>query len=683
MATKASSLQQIVINPGVQPSTDRTSFATTHWTFSDKVRFRNGFPQKIGGWFSVLYDYGVWPNGICRTVYGAVINNNSLTLLGTHTDLYSLIGSRLTNITPILVATTAIANALETDYSTLANNPITTVSGSSTVTVADTNASKYARGDSITIAGSSAVGGIGAASINKVQVIRSVGTNTFTINTGTNATSSVTGGGASVVVKTGLITITDASHGQSDGDRVKITLAATTGGVTAAQINLEFIIRNKTTNTFDVMTGGVATSHVTGGGGAATLYQKQIPAGNKDESFGYGYGCGLYGVGLYGTALISTSGKSFPRIWSVDRFADSVIMTPGNQGGLYSWSGSSITAPALIANAPAAINYSFVSDNIVVTFGAGNVNNHIFASDQRDPTMWVSSETNQVYENYLEGAGRLKSHLSVSGVNLIFTDNQTYLFSYIGLPNIWSISLLSGEIGMISPRAGCVVKGVAYWMGQKNWYKWAGANIEIIPANTQPYSTIHQYVFNNLFQAQKSKCFCWYNEQFDEIWWHYPSAGSIECDKIARFNVSDLTWCPDTMDRTAAEYPIMVLANPRAIDKYGILYNHEVGCNADGQAMAFTLTSNQKTNGKNNVLLSGFVPDSIQVGDLTVGISTVRYPQSDTKVFDSTYTVTPTSEQIPIQIGGRLWTYTITGEVIDQNWICGAWSDFLQESAPN
>ena len=79
------------------------------------------------------------------------------------------------------------------------------------------------------------------------------------------------------------------------------------------------------------MTSGTASSAVTADGGGATVYYKQIPAGLVDEGNPSGYGAGLYGVGLYGTALTSSGARSYPRIWFMDRHADDIILTAGNQ----------------------------------------------------------------------------------------------------------------------------------------------------------------------------------------------------------------------------------------------------------------------------------------------------------------------------------------------------------------
>lgn len=689
MTTKVSELASIFCVPGVQPSTDKTAFATDHYTFSDKIRFVDGLPEKIGGWDSVVFANSNVAKGAMRTIFSITVSGRVITVLGTNEKLYAQIGSILTNITPLQAATVAIADSLATDYDTLANNPVTTVNGSPTVTIADSNAGSYKAGDLITLSGSSAVGGIGAATINAEHIIRTAGASSYTINTGTNATSSTSGGGASVVRASGLITVTAASHGQANGDRVKITLAAATGGIAAAAINLEFIIRNVTAGAFDIFTASTATSAVTAGGGAATLYQKEISDGQLNAILGQGYGMGLYGAGLYGLAKISTGGIALPRIWFADGYGETTILTPGNQGGVYSWAGSTSVAPALVANAPSAVNYAFVSNNILVTFGAGGIVNQVFGSDQDAITQWTASSTNQVFQDNIESAGRLISHVEVPSNTLIFTENQTYTFRYIGLPNIWEIKQKSYVVGIIAAMARCSVNNTAYWMDDKNFYMWGGGDIEIIPSNTDKQSTILSYVFDNLNFAQKSKCFAWYNPDFNEVWFHYPSSDSLECDRIARVSLHDYNWTPDTMERAAAEYPDIMLNTPRLSsydmdDDESTLYRHETGTDADGEAMAWTLTSNLRNTGKKDTTVDvGIIPDSIQTGDITLRFRGYLFPQSASTTYDNSYTVSPATERVTTLLNGRFWKYTWSGEELDQSWRMGDWQEYAQRGASN
>lgn len=680
MTTKPSQLIPIECLAGVEPVTDKTAFATKHYTFSDKIRFVNGLPEKIGGWILSPFANDAQISGTSRSVFSATINGRVYTLIGTNEKLYVQIGSVLTNITPLDSDTIAIANSLATHYATLANNPISVTSGSNVVTVTDSEAALFQIGDTVTLSGATTTGGILNTALNAAHVIRSIVGSTYTFRVASNASSTTTGGGASVVRSSGLITVTDATHGQDDGDRVKITLAADTGGILAVDINLEFLIRNVATNTFDIMTAGIATSSVTAAGGGATLYQQEIPIGLVNASFGQGYGMGKYGVGLYGVSKLSTAGQLYPRIWFFDRFANTIVMTPGNQTGLYQWDGDLTESPALVSGAPTAINYMFVSDNIVVTLGY-QVGNEIFACDQGNITQWTASSTNQVFQDDIEGAGRFLSHVSVNGTNLLFTENQTYTFKYVGLPLIWDIDLLEPNIGIIAPMSRVVAEGVAYWQDDDNFYKWEGGNVQVSPSNSNYQSTIYNYVFGNLNTTQKSKSFCWYNKEFNEIWYHYLSSDSNEPNRISRQNIKEQTWCPDTMNRTAVEYPIISLVNPRLIN-VGTLYKHELGTDDDSAPMEFRLKTNLRTGGKDTTTVVGIIPDSLQAGDLDLTIHSQLWPQATATMKEDILTIAPDTTYVPYTVNGRFWDYEWMGAELGQTWQLGSWQEYAQKGAP-
>jgi hypothetical protein len=344
---------------------ENTPLRALSYTDGKNIRFVDGEPRKIGG--SIVYEFaGNSISGCCRMLYGQSFDSRANYLYGTHSYLFHSVNTALTNITPLLTATTAIADSLDTNYSSLATNPFTTVDTSDTVTVALTGAATLLEeGDVITLSGSGAVNGIPNTDINKIHIVRSVATNSFTIVTATAATSSGTGGGGSVVFSCPIITVNATAHGQANGDRTKITGAATTGGIPDTEINAEHIIRGVTTNTFDIVLTTAATSSVSGGGGASTVYQKQIAAGQCDASAGVGYSAGQYSDGIYSSALSGTSVVP-PRIWSAAPFGDFAIMTPGQAGVVYTWDFDTDVAPVALSNAPTA-DYVFVFNSIVYT----------------------------------------------------------------------------------------------------------------------------------------------------------------------------------------------------------------------------------------------------------------------------------------------------------------------------
>lgn len=671
--TLASQIQELEIIPGVMPSTDATPTDIPCWANALHVRFdpNTGRVRKLGGWVANTFDYDAEIEGTVRTIYSVVINLKIYTIIGTNSYLYSLIGSDLANITPLDTSSEAAANSLATNYGTLANNPVTTTNGSKSIVLTDTSAAKYQVGDSYKLSGATTTNGIPDTEINATHIIRAIGANAVTVRVSSTASSSGSGGGASVVRSTGLITLTDAAHGLTNGQRVKVSAAVAAGGVTAPQINIEFIIRNVTTNTFDFMTAGFATSAVTAAGGAATVYYPQIDAGAVNQGLAQGYGAGLYGVGLYGTALVSSTGVTYPRIWFCDRFGDNIVLTPGNSGGAYIWDGDTDVAPALIPNAPTDINYLFVSDNILVTFGH-DVENEIFASDIGDIEEWTASSTNQVFQDVIEGAGRLISHAPVDGYNLIFTNQQTYTMKYIGGTAVWQILPLDPTIGLIGPMARVSVNGIAYWMGQQNFYMFRGGKVEVIPSNFSTQSTIWRYVFDDINMSQASKIFAWHNEEFDEIWFHYPTANSNECNRVARFSRVLMTWVPDQMDRTAGEYPDIILTNPR-LANVDILYTHESGNDDDELPMEFYATTRKYMSGTETAILAQVIPDSIMSGTIDFTVRSYNYPQSTVAMNDNTYSVTQSTEKVPIQINGRFGDYTIGGEELGQSFLMGKW----------
>lgn len=679
--TKISQYKPLDILAGVQPVTDEAEASTPHWTYAEKIRFLNGLPEKIGGFTSILLDNGETIKGKARSIFSTRFTNRIQTLIGTNLKLYNVTGSTLTNITPVSTSSIAAANSLDTMYGTLVSNPIATQNGSNTLTVSDAQASRFKVGDTIILSGATGGNGILAAALNTTHVIRSIGTGNYTVRISTNATGTGSIGGAAVNRSSGIIKVTSAGHGNSNGDRVKISGAANTGGILAADINKEFPIRNVATNSYDIVTTGYATSSVTSGGGASTVYYEEIPVGAADESFGEGYGVGLYGVGLYGVSKVSSTGRVLPRIWFFDRFGDTVIMTPGNQTGLYQWDGSTSLAPTLVPGAPTAINYAFVSNNILVTLGSGNVGNKIKTSDQGDITNWTASTDNQVFEDDVEGADRFTSHLSVVSNNLLFTETQVYTFRYIGKnAGVWEIKPLDKNIGIIAPMARVTVNGIGYWMGQDNFYMWRGGTVDVMPSNSGKRSTMLKYVFDNINRAQKSKCFAWYNRQFNEIWFHYPSENSNEPDRVARFSILEGSWVPDTFDRTAAEYPVINLFNPQLISSSSVLYRHESGTDADGSPLPWVLRGPRRMAYKNLLLETKLIPASIQTGNINLNVKAFEYPVTQTPLYDNDYTLTPETDNQPCLVGGRLLQYEFSGSELGQKWRMGLWYEDIQET---
>jgi hypothetical protein len=679
----AGELVPIQIQAGVESSLDKPEATTQHYTFADKIRFVGGYPEKIGGWeaLDLLGEDAL--TGVARSIFSYTQNGYNRYLIGTNTTLFDLVAQDLTNITPLKTSSVAAANSLATYRATLGNNPIATTNGSVTLIITDT-AHKFKEGDTVTLSGASTTNGVPNTEINAAHYVRAVTTNTYTIIVSTAASSTGSGGGASVVRSSGIITVTKAAHGLSNGYRVGISGAVATGGITAPQINVESIIRGVTTNTFDILTAGTATSTVAGGGGASTVYFPQIDGGFADTITGAGYGLGLYGVGLYGVSKLA-SNQTPARLWSHARFGDLTLSAYNNQSSIYQWDAELSVAPVKVTNSPPC-NYVFVSNEIVVALGYDKAlalpnENGISWSDQGGLTNWT---TGQAGSDTIEGAGLFLSHLNVRGTNLLFTNTQTYTFRYIGGQFIWETLLLEAGIGIIAQNARVTASGVGYFMGTDNFYMWRGANIEVIPSNTDEQSTILRYVFDDLNYSQAAKIFAWYNAKFREIQFHYPSALSSECDRIARYNIDTQVWVMDTIDRTAAEYPSVLTETPVLIGQDNEIYLHESGLNDNGAGMEWQLTTNKVFGGTDTVQISAFIPDMQGLtGDFNVNVLTQDYPLGDTRS-DTNYTVPDASGRgrNAVEKNGRFVQFDMTGNDLDQRVAFGQWYMEVKKGSP-
>lgn len=147
------------------------------WYDCDKIRFRQGTPEKIGGWQRISSTTFL---GVCRSLWNWVtLGSQNLIGVGTNLKFYIENGGAYNDITPLRGTVTL-------------TNPFETTSGSPIVEVTDANGG-YTDGDFVTFSGASAVGGL---TLNaEYQLTETTTANVYTIDAGTNASSSATGGG--------------------------------------------------------------------------------------------------------------------------------------------------------------------------------------------------------------------------------------------------------------------------------------------------------------------------------------------------------------------------------------------------------------------------------------------------------------------------------------------------------
>lgn len=687
-------LRPVLITPGVASTTDFTPQSTTHWTYTDKIRFVDGFPQKRGGNAILQFSgiYGIL--GTARMIFSYTLGNVIYYLVGTNSNLYSIVGNVLFNATPVVPPGDAYVDIMGTFYNILTTNAFASMAGSNVITVTDV-LHPFLDQDSVEFFGATGFAGIPNTEFNTVQTVTYIDANNYSFQTITSANSTTSGGGAAITRTCKLVSVQQPNT-YVQGQNVVISgLGSPVGGIPVVDIEGIRVVRNVTAGGYNIVADTFATSSNSASGGAVTI-EHEIAAGPVDSTVGLGYGMGLYGIGLYGTPLGATI-PTLPRIWSADRFGLLVIATPGTQTGLYQWNSTIATLPELVANAPTTINYAFVSDNIAVTLGASGTPQRIQWSDLGNLTVWTATAQNQAGLQDVESAGLFMSHSALTGFNLLYTATQVYTFRYIGPPFIWQIQLIDSGHGLIAQNARITVNGIAYWMGPGNWYWYNGGNVNITPSNSTSQSTIRNYIYNNLNTANISKIFCWYNPQFDEIWWHVPTGSSTEPNTVARFCIKDQTWCMDTVDRTAGEYPTVQNQSniPYLADTDSEIQQHEIGYDDNGAALAFACYGPYFSTGSSRIVnLGGIYPDNIlNTGSISVGINWKRYPnqiaggavyspQSPggfSSGFSSGFEISSDAPYLNLtyRVNTRYWQYAIAGNVVGQFWRAGQWLELF------
>ena len=578
-------LKKIIFKAGVNRENTRYT-NEGGWYASEKVRFRQGTPEKIGGWQRISgYTY----QGVCRSLWNWVtLGGLNLVGVGTNLKFYIERGGRYNDITPL--------RGFVQSPVTL-NNPFDTVNGSPNINVNDT-AHGLATGDIVTFSGSTAVGGIPADFINTSHTVTVVGPDDYTITVPADASSTVTGGGGAAVVATytwltykltnpfstvsgsPIVTVHQTAHGAVTGDFVTFTSSAAVGGLT---ISGEYQATYVDANSYSINAGANASSTVAyppGGGGTVTA-QYQINVGPEFQVPLVGWGAGPWGGGPWGIGAPSIASL---RIWSQSNFGEDLVFGPRG-GGIYLWDatdgvttrGKNIAYLWGASNVPTVQNFTFISDinRFVFAFGCDDIGSPVQDpmlvrwSDQESVVDWTPSATSQAGSVRLSHGSEIVTAVQTRQEIVVFTDSSLYSLQYLGAPIVWGTQLLGDNISIISQNAVAVASGVVYWMGVDKFYKYDGRVLTL-------RCDLRQFIYSDINQSQNQQVFAGTNEGFNEVWWFYCAEGSTVVDKYVVYNYAEDIWYYGTMGRTAwldsglRDYPLA------ATYTYNLV-NHEQG----------------------------------------------------------------------------------------------------------
>ena len=485
-------LQKLEFRPGL--NREGTDYANEGgWYDGDKIRFRSGFPEKIGGWSRLSNDFFL---GVARSLWNWIDFDGSNYLgVGTSKKYYIEKGGAYSDVTPFIHISTTVGAAA---------GPFTATTGSSVITVVDSGYTPNV-GDYIVISGAVSLGGnITAAVLNQeYQEVTEVSGTTFTIIARSPTT------GLPVLASAG-----DTGHG---GAVVTISYEVPVGldvftfgtGWGAGPYS-----RGTWGSAFTTATGGIA---------------QQLRLWSNDN-FGQDLviaprGGAIYywtdegGVGTRAVALSTLSGSAYTPV------ATNQVITSAIQQFVIAFGAN-----------------SYVSGNPTTPFNPMLIR----WSDQLDPLQWVPDITNQSGEFALTNGSFIMGARATRQEILVWTDSALYSMQYLGAPYVWGFNIMMDNISVMSPNSMITVNNVTYWMGTDKFYMYSG-RVETLPC------ALRQYIYDDINLDQSFQVFAGSNEGFNEIWWFYVSSESTAntIDKYVIYNYVDRVWYYGTMARTA------------------------------------------------------------------------------------------------------------------------------------
>jgi len=631
---------KLQFKPGV--NRDQTDYSNEGgWYACDKIRFRSGYPEKIGGWVKNTSETFA---GVCRQMWNWVTTyQDNFLSLGTNLKVYIEAGGYFYDITP-LRDTTPTLSTPDTD------NCINTTTG----------------------------------------------TKVITVNLGT-------------------------SHDAVNGDYVTISgVAGTTiGGIPVTEINGNHQITVIDADSFSFTVSTTATSSTSNQGGTAITIDFEVSTGYPITTEGYGWGVGTWGRDAWG---LGTTGSPlyFPqRDWWFDNFDNDLAMNIRNGEG-YWWVRGTVDDPAT-ALATRAIRLSQYADDQgfdpnavpvqimqllvsqqdkhLIAFGAvpfGSTSAADFDpllirwADQDTPGDWTPTQINTAGDLRISRGSKIVRAMPTRQEILVWTDTNLYTLQFLGTTDVFGLQEYADNISIMSARSMASAANITYWMGQDKFYAYTG-RVETLPC------TLRDHVFNNINLNQSDQVICGTNEQWNEVWWFYPTADSDYNNAYVIYNHLERIWYYGTIDRTAwLDTPLRhwpQAANTATTTNGatttlgpGYLYNHEDGIDDDTLPMDSYIQSSDfdLDDGDNFMLARRILPDVSFDGstasqpEVTLSIRPRNFPgsrvQSDAadtqRVIESSINVY--TDQVFIRARARQMALKIRSENLGVQWQLGA-----------
>jgi hypothetical protein len=601
-------LQSLNIKPGIVTDVDEYTAAKVgpYWVNGDKVRFVNGLPQKIGGWQKETTSPTTATSstnlsaGICRVIRNwRLVDGTDVLAAGTEKQLLILTGGTWYDITPTRAS------------ATLGANPITTSSGSSTVTVTHTSHGADT-GEIVSFSGAAAVNGV---TLSGAYALTKVDSNSYTVVDSATASGSGSGGGSSVVAAY-LIGYTEGL--------LEPTAALALGWGTG---------------TWGLSTWGTARSS-----SSVTLELSQ------------------WSFDLWGEDLIATVHNYNSYVWDASAGV-ATRATLINEAEITKTRFTTVSFPDRHLIAHGTYNTSTsLQDNMLVRW-----------SDQEDYTQFTAATTNSAGSQRLQVGTKIMSAVATREATFIGTDEAMYEMQFVGAPFIFSFRLLGTGCGPISQRSVVNESGNVYWMGRSNFFTFDG-QVKELPCPVQYYvfDDLNQQQQQKIFGAinRKFQEILWFyasndaaDDEPDKYITYNFETGTWTIGSLQRTVWHDqfgVRTVPYAVDKSGYLYKHETGTDDDSSAMTSFI---------ESSAVEFDVQNSP--DGTNLFMIDKVIPAGSITGSIALLVKSKKYPFDDSEISKGPFTIESDTTKVSLRAKGRQMKVRLTSSAISDNWELG------------
>jgi hypothetical protein len=417
-------LQKLQFRPGV--NREGTSLSNEGgWFDCDKVRFRSGYPEKIGGWAAISYNTFL---GVARSLWNWVtLKQFNLMGVGTNLKFYVEDGGDYYDITPLRETTTNPAGEITLDIT----------NGSDILTITDTGASLLEVNDFVTLVGAT---DLGTVTTNVTAAVLNQEFQILSVISGTEYTV-----------------------------QLSVTANETASDSTMTGLTIEYQINTG----FDVFTIGT---------GWGTGPWSRLGWGDG-FSTGFGLQLRLWSQANFGEELLFSPRGGALFLWQPGGGATPAY---GTRGAVVSGTDVPSKINQVMVSDSTRIVICFGCNDYGAYDTTPQDPMLIRWSEQESFTGWTPAITNQAGSYRLSHGSEIVSAMQTRQEIIVWTNASIYSMQYLGPPFVWGFNLLADNISIVSPNAMATAAGVVYWMGVDKFYVYAG-RVETLPCSVRQF----------------------------------------------------------------------------------------------------------------------------------------------------------------------------------------------------